>query len=428
MNLLAEPSLPRGTRDYSTGEAIARREIVGVIEEMFKRFGFSPIETPTIENLGTLYAKTYGEESGKEIYKIEGEDAALRYDFTVPLARFVAMNKDMPLPFKRYQIGSIFRKEEPQHMRYREFLQADIDIVGSEEVISDAEVVALAGQILDELEVRDYKILINDRIILEGILDSFGLEKGKELDAIRVIDKLYKIGREEVVNQLSKFGLAQEKAYALIEFLSEEMSNEEKINKVKANLGLEGEVKKLEELLSLIAKYGIKGEIVLDLTLARGLDYYTSFVWEFVKYDEEGKRLPTIVAGGRYDNLIGIFTKEKIPATGISIGIDRVFDVMNAKAERKTFARVFVANIGDTIPYALSVANYLRKSGIYTDINLTKRGISKQLEYANSLKFRYVIIVGESEQSSNKVKLRDMVTGNEELLGLDEAIKLIESG
>jgi len=423
---MVEPSLPRGMRDFNTAEAIARREVLGVVEEIFRRFGFSPIETPALENLNVLYAKTYGEESGKEIFKIEGEDAALRYDFTVPLARFIAMNKDTPLPFKRYQIGPIWRKDEPQRMRYREFLQADIDIVGSSELISDAEVIAVAAQILDELGVSGYKILINDRIILNGILSFFGIPNEKSLQAIRLIDKLPKIGNEEVIKGLVGLGIKQENATSLIEFIIKEEDNDEKLNRVEANIGLKDEINKLRELIRLIGLYKVKGDIVVDLSLARGLDYYTSFVWEFIVYDENRKRLPTIVAGGRYDNLIGIFLNQQIPATGISIGIDRIMNVIGSSTERKSYARVYVATLGNVLDYLLYVANALRAAGVNTDINVTKRNITKQLEYANAMRFRYVAIVGEREQSSNKLKLRDMVSGNEELLDIDETIKVIK--
>jgi len=423
---MVEPSLPRGMRDFNTAEAIARREVLAVVEETFKRFGFSPIETPALENLNVLYAKTYGEESGKEIFKIEGEDAALRYDFTVPLARFIAMNKDTPLPFKRYQIGPIWRKDEPQRMRYREFLQADIDIIGSSELISDAEVVAVAAQVLDELGVSGYKILINDRIILNGILSFFGVPKERNVEAIRLIDKLPKVGNEEVIEGLVGLGVKQENARSLIEFIIKEEDNDEKLNRVEANIGIKEEINKLRELIRLIGLYKVKGDIVVDLSLARGLDYYTSFVWEFIVYDENGKRLPTIVAGGRYDNLIGTFLNQQIPATGISIGIDRIMNVIGSSTDRKSYARVYVASLGNVLDYLLYVANALRAAGVNTDINVTKRNIAKQLEYANAMRFRYVAIVGEREQSSNKLKLRDMISGNEELLDIDEAIKVIK--
>jgi len=423
---MVEPSLPRGMRDFNTAEAIARREVLAVVEEIFRRFGFSTIETPALENLNVLYAKTYGEESGKEIFKIEGEDAALRYDFTVPLARFIAMNKDTPLPFKRYQIGPIWRKDEPQRMRYREFLQADIDIIGSSELISDAEVVAVAAQVLDELGVSGYKILINDRIILNGVLSFFGVPNEKNVEAIRLIDKLPKVGNEEVIKGLVGLGVKQENARSLIEFIIKEEDNDEKLNRVEANIGIKEEINKLRELIRLIELYKVKGDIVIDLSLARGFDYYTSFVWEFIVYDENGKRLPTIVAGGRYDNLIGIFLNQQIPATGISIGIDRIMNVIGSSEETKSYARVYVASIGNVLDYSLYVANTLRAAGINTDINVTKRNIAKQLEYANAMRFRYVVIIGEREQSSNKLKLRDMISGNEELLDIEEAIKVIK--
>ncbi|MGB9732404.1 MAG: histidine--tRNA ligase [Candidatus Micrarchaeia archaeon] len=423
---MVELSIPRGMRDFGVEEAIVRKEVLEVIEEVFKRFGFSPIETPSIENLSVLNAKaTYGEPSSKEIFKIEDEDVALRYDLTVPLARFVAMNKDLPMPFKRYQIANAWRREEPQKMRYREFIQADADIVGSSEVISDAELIALASTALDKLGIEGYKILINDRVVLAKLLEFFGAPKEKEIEAIRIIDKLPKIGEEEVEKQLIGLGVSAESANSLLNFILSDKEGEEKLNWVQANIGLNEEIGKLKNLLKILDAYKLKSEVVLDLSLARGMNYYTSFVWEFVTYDG-GKRLPTIVGGGRYDNLLEIFSGVPTPATGISLGLDRILDVMKPKEQRRTYAKVFIAYIGDVVEYTLQVANLLRSAGIYTDINITKRNLAKQLEYANAMKFKYVAIIGESEKSNSKIKLRNMVSGSEELLSLEEAIEVLK--
>ena len=419
-------SIPRGTRDFGTKEAIARKEVIAIIEEMFKRFGFSPIETPSFENLEVLNAKsTYGEESLNEIFKLEGEDAALRYDLTVPLARFVAMNKDLPMPFKRYQIANVWRKEEPQKMRYREFVQADVDIVGTSEISSDAELIALGSFILDKLGIEGYEILVNDRILLNEILYLFNVPKEKISKVIRLIDKIPKIGSEEVKMQLSSL-LNQKDAESIVEFILKEDSNEKKIELLEANINAKEEVKKFKEFMALLDNYGLKAKVVFDLSLVRGIDYYTSFVWEFVKYDSNGKRLPTLCAGGRYDNLLGIFSGEKIPATGMSVGLDRVMDIIGNNELRKSYAQVFIAYIGDNLDYAIRIANVLRSNGIYTDMNITKRGLSKQLDYINSMGIRYAIIVGDSEKKESKLKLRDMLSGSEELLSLEEAINVLK--
>ncbi|MGC8710204.1 MAG: histidine--tRNA ligase [Candidatus Micrarchaeia archaeon] len=422
---MVDISLPRGTRDFNPSESMLRKEIIAIIEEVFKRFGFYPIETPSIETLDVLNAKTYGEESTKEIYKIEGENNGLIYDFTVPMSRYIAMNRNMPLPFKRYQIGNIWRKDEPQHMRYRQFTQADMDIVGSDEVISDAEVVAAAAMALDSLGIKGYKILINDRMILDAVLSLFNIESQKHMQIIRLIDKIPKLGATTVIEQIAGLGIERKVAEELISFLTKEGDNESKLESIRSNIsGIEKEVDKFVQLLELISKYPLLGEVTIDLSLARGLDYYTSFVWEFVMYND-GKRLPTIVGGGRFDNLIGIFSKSRLPATGISLGIDRLMDLYKVDNEKRTYAKVFVAYIGDNLNYAVSITNAIRAKGIYTDLNIIKRSISKQLEYANSMKFKYTIIIGDNEVKAAQVRVRDMVSGKEELLSLNEAIGLI---
>ncbi|MDE1850333.1 MAG: histidine--tRNA ligase [Candidatus Micrarchaeota archaeon] len=416
-------SQPRGVRDFGPGESIARKRIIAVVEETFKRFGFSPIETPALESMEVLNAKAYGEESAKQFYKIDGDDSALRFDLTIPMARYIAMNSNMPLPFKRYQIGQTWRRDEPQKMRYREFTQADVDIVGSEGVECDAEVIAAVAIALEELKLTDYKILINSRVILDAVLDSFGVQKEKQPQIIRIIDKLEKIGRREVTSQIQELGVEQRAAERIVEFITEGGNDEETIGKVAANTpGTKAEFERLKSLMELLAAYKLQGSVAFSPSLARGFDYYTGFVWEFVVY-YEGKLLPTLAAGGRYNNLLELYAKKSVPAVGCSIGIDRVFDVIEGKPMMSTYAKLFVGTIGDeNYGYALSVANSARAAGVYTDINMTRRNISKQLEYANALKFRYAIIVGSQEKAANNVKLRDLVSGEEESLPLSEAI------
>lgn len=416
-------SLPRGTRDYDPGETIILKKIMDVAEDTFRRFGFTPIETPSIELLETLNAKAYGDEAKKELYILEGKTEGLRYDFTVPLARFMAMNKDIPLPFKRYQIGRNWRMDEPQRMRSREIIQADIDVVGSNEPISEAESIAAISSVLESIGIKEYSVLLNSRVILNSILSVFEVPKEKHLDAIRAIDKLDKVGREEVLAQLKKIGTDPKNAEALLNFIEERGENEETLGKLGGNVpDAKEEIKRIEGILGLLQKYKIKGRIVIDLSLARGLDYYTGTVVEFVVF-EDGKKLPTIAAGGRYDDLMSMYSKKSVPAFGLSIGINRVFDIVGKGELLKTYAKVHIAYIKEeNLDYAVDIANRLRAAGVYADLELTSRNLTKQLEYANSMNIKYVAIIGNQERSAKKIKLRDMVSGDEEVISVEEAI------
>ena len=418
---------PRGVRDYAPAQAIAIRNIIGTIEEVYKRFGFYPLETPAIEMKSVLNAKAYGDESAKELFSIEGEDSGLRYDFTVPLARFVASNKDLSLPFKRYQIGTMWRKEEPQRMRYREALQADVDIVGSTDVGSDAEVIAANALALEELGLRDYDILLNSRVLLQSILTYFKVPAAKQTQALRTLDKLQKLSSEEVIKQLTDTGVDGRAAEELLNFVRQEAENEELLNRLGASIdGAKEEVAKMQELIGLLKEYKLNGRVIVDLALARGLNYYTGFVWEFV-VEEKGKRLPSIGGGGRFDKLIGTYSKKDIPAVGSSIGISRLLELLEEKDGIRTYARVLIAYLGvQNRSYAINAANMLRGNGVYVDLNITSRNLSKQLEYAGSLRIPKVLIIGDRERSENKVKLRNMINGEEELITLQEAIEKLK--
>ncbi len=418
--------IPRGTRDFSPSEAISLKELTDVIENVFKRFGFYPILTPCIENLDVLNAKAYGDEATKEIYVVSDEKAGLRFDLTVPLARYMSMNKDVPLPFKRYDIGKAWRKDEPQKMRNREFMQADVDIVGGSEIICDAEVIAAVATALEALGITDYNVLINSRIILNELLTALGVPKDKTVGAIRSIDKLVKMGKEVVTKELVAMKIDERKAEDVINFLEQEGSNETLLDKVKVTApGAGAETGRVYDLLQLLKSYNLGGKFMFDPSLARGLDYYTSFVWEFVVFID-GKRAPTIAAGGRYDNLVSVYSKQGQPATGISLGVSRLFDVLQSKSTKKTYAQVFVAFIGkENMQYALDTANFMRSKGVFVDANLTSRSISKQLEYANALNIKYVAVIGAKENEAKKVKLKNMLTGEEQMIAPDDAVKII---
>ncbi|MCL4375390.1 histidine--tRNA ligase [Candidatus Marsarchaeota archaeon] len=417
-------SLPRGVRDYGPSEAIALQETISVVEEVFKRFGFYPIMTPALESIETLNSKVYGEESTKEIFLLQDGESGLRFDLTVPLARFVAGRKDLPLPFKRYQIDRAWRKDEPQHMRFREFIQADIDIIGVSETKSDAEVIAATAKALEALGI-DYTIFINHRVLLSSILDFFKIPAPKHPIVMRILDKMAKIQHEELISQMVSAGIGGRLAEDLFMFLTEKKTNSDLLGKIAGSLGGETpELKAISELLEILMQYGLRGKIEIDLSLARGLDYYTGFIYEFVSF-REGKRLPTIASGGRYDNLIGAFSKDSLPAVGCSVGISRVVDLINS-GSRKTAANIFVAYITEEdFPYALGVANSLRESGKYVDMNLHKRSISKQLEYVNALGIMHVAIIGKIERDAGKVKLRNMLSGEEELVAVADINKKV---
>ena len=422
-----EVGLPRGTRDYSAGETIVLQGIMASIEDTFRRFGFSPIDTPGIELLETLNGKAYGEDAKKEIYVIEGKTDGLRYDFTVPLARHMAMKRDIPLPFKRYQIGKVWRMDEPQKMRAREFIQADVDVVGSNEPVSDAEIIGAVALSLEGAGVQEYKVIINSRTILDALMGAFGVPGGKRIEAIRALDKLEKIGREEVSGLLVGAGQDAEKAERMLDFVLEAGSNESRLDGLSRTVPeSSGSIANIKEVLRIVGLYRIKGEVLVDFSLARGLDYYTGGVWEFCVY-KDGKRLPSIASGGRYDRLMEMYSKNPVPAVGAAIGVSRVFEVVKAVELRNTYAKVHVSYIKrENQDYGIEIANAMRSAGIYTDLELTERALSKQLEYVNSMSIPYAIIVGNREKEEKKVKLRDMLTGEEEMLTVEEAVSRIK--
>ena len=408
-------SLPRGTSDFAPEDAILLKETIEKIENIYRLYGFYPLETPAIELMETLTSKAYGEENSKELFVIEGGTEGLRYDLTVPLARYISMNKDTVLPFKRYQIGTVWRMDEPQKMRYREFFQADIDIIGNAEITAEVELITATCRALNIIDIKNFDILINSRVVLGGILDSFGVKPELHISIMRIIDKLPKIGKEETKRQIIASGITDSNATELLELVLSDVENEEKLAILSKKLNdCKAEISNLSKLIELLKKQDIKNKIIVDLSLARGMDYYTGIIWEFI-VTENDKRLPTIASGGRYDKLIGNYLKRDIPAVGSSIGITRVFPLLKNKKIR-TYAKTYVIYIGkENSEYALGIADILRKNNISTDMNLLERGITKQLDYANALKIPYVLIAGNIERTANKVKLRDMSSGKEDV-------------
>jgi histidyl-tRNA synthetase len=404
---------PKGMRDISPEDMFVREKVIETIRGIFRSYGYRPLETPAMEYLDTLRAKA-GQEVDKQIFIIEGGEYGLRFDLTVPLARYAA-STDAPKPFKRYAIDVVWRKEEPQRGRFREFYQADVDIVGSSSMRSEAELLSLARDICLAFGFDKPKIMLNNRKILDGIAAELGLgdEKG---EVFRVLDKLDKIGQDEVEKLLREI-LGDKKADKLLEIINSKGDNKKKLA-LAMKFSADG-AKELEEILSFC-----DFPVEVDLFLVRGLGYYTGPVFE-IKLSEG---IGTVMAGGRYDNLLGVYGQPS-PATGISVGIERLVTLLSErkKATKKTDSLVLVACIKpEFYKTALSVAAEFRKAGIACETDLNDRNIRKQFDYANALSIPFVAVIGEREVKSKSVTLRDMASGKEDAVPLAEAIKKVK--
>lgn len=422
----------RGTRDFLPQEMIIRQKILNKIKNIFEIFGFQPLETPALESWEILSAKgAGGEDILKETYNFEDlgkRRVGLRYDLTVPLARVVASNPNLPLPFKRYQIQNVWRYGDVSKGRLREFLQADIDIVGSQSMIADAEVIACAVSCFDSLGFKNFLVRINNRKILSALVKFAGIEEGKTLDVFRSIDKLEKIGEEKVKKELEEKGISQDSIKKIFDFIKiDEIPQKvfERIEELYFDEGKEG-IEELKEIVFYLEQMKVKAKIKIDLSLARGLDYYTGPIFEI----SAEKGIGSIAGGGRYDKLIEIFAGRKIPATGISLGIERIIEVMKKRKmleEKKSSIKVFVATVNkEVLKKSLEIIQKLRENGIKTDFDLRERNLTRQLEYANSLGIPYVIIIGEKELSTKKFKIRDMQKKIEKEINLNEIIKILK--
>ncbi len=421
---MADIPFPRGVRDLLPNEALFRNELLARIESVFQRFGFLSIDTPLMESLDILNAKGAIGEDAKLIFEIKGDKLGMRYDQTVSLARFVAMHQNVPLPFKRYSIGKNWRRDEPQKGRYREFTQADVDIIGGETAQSDAEVLAAIATAFDEIGI-DYEIRISNRQLMNSVFEKFGVKKELAVEIMRTVDKLEKLGRDKIIEMLGSLSLERDVVSRIDNLINLEGTNEEKIGFVR-NVTNDKSVEELASLVKFVSSYAFKGSVIVDFSVVRGLDYYTGSVFEFV--DSEGKMRGSIAGGGRYDNLIGLYTGKSLPAVGIAIGIDPLLDVMEfSNSIKYTYSKVFVVNVNQqNYEYALRVANLFRSNGIKTDINVASRNLSNQLSYANSLKFNYAAIVGDIEQKAESVKIRNLVTGEESTMPLKDAVDMLK--
>ena len=449
---MAKPSIPKGTRDFSPVEMAKRNYIFNTIKEVYALYGFQQIETPAMENLSTLMGK-YGEEGDKLLFKIQNSgdyfkgltdeellsrnaahlaskfcEKGLRYDLTVPFARYVVMHREeLALPFKRYQIQPVWRADRPQKGRYREFYQCDADVVGSDSLLNEVELMQIVDTVFTRFGTR-VCIKINNRKILTGIAEIIG-QADKIVDITVAIDKLDKIGIDNVNAELAADGIPADAIERLQPIINLTGTNAEKLQTMRevlgqSEIGMKG-IEETEFILRILEQIGLNNTIELDLTLARGLNYYTGAIFEVKALDVE---IGSITGGGRYDNLTGIFGMPGLSGVGISFGADRIFDVLNQlnlyPSEAVSATRVLFVNFGEAESMAcLRAMSQLRRAGISAEIFPEAAKMKKQMSYANAKNIPFVAIVGETELAEGKVTLKDMTTGEQALLTVEEVIE-----
>jgi histidyl-tRNA synthetase len=448
-----KPSVPKGTRDFSPQEMGGRNYIFETIKKVFKLYGYSPIETPAMENLSTLLGK-YGEEGDRLIFKIlnsgnflSGMDQSnqndpaklsmmicekgLKYDLTVPFARYVVQNQhEINFPFKRYQIQPVWRADKPQKGRYREFYQCDVDVIGSDSLLNEVELIKIIDDIFKRLKIRTVT-KINNRKILTGVSELIGMPE-KITDITIAIDKLEKIGFQKVCEELISKGLTEKSIETLSPVLNLQGNNKEKLAVLKkifiaSPTGLKG-IEEMEEIFEYTQSLALSSKVELDLTLARGLNYYTGVIIEVKAMDVQ---IGSICGGGRYDNLTGVFGLPGVSGVGVSFGADRIFDVLSNldlfPYDTQTSSEVMFVNFGkDEVSYSLNVAEQLRSSGISCELYPDCAKLKRQLSYASQKKIKWVVIAGEEEISSGHVNLKNMETGKQLPLSTEKLISTIK--
>ena len=449
-----KPSIPKGTRDFAPIEMARRNYIFNTIKEVFRLYGFQQIETPAMENLSTLMGK-YGDEGDKLLFKVlnSGDfladveqaelesrnsvklikkisEKGLRYDLTVPFARFVVMNRDkLSFPFKRYQIQPVWRADKPQKGRYREFYQCDVDVVGSDSLMNEVELMQIVDEVYRRLGVN-VCIKINNRKILTGIAEVIG-QADKIVDITVAIDKLDKIGLENVNAELAEKGIPAESIEKLQPIILLQGSNEEKLKTIRevlatSEVGLKG-VEEISTILEHIQLLGIQTKVELDLTLARGLNYYTGAIFEVKALDVQ---IGSITGGGRYDNLTGVFGMEGVSGVGISFGADRIYDVLNQldlyPAEMLQSTKLIFVTFGnEELKYAMQCLKQVRAAGIAAEVYPEPAKMKKQMGYADSKGIPFVAIIGDTEMKEQKIMLKNMTTGEQNLVSVEEAIQTL---
>ena len=451
-----KPNIPKGTRDFSPEEMAKRNYIFDTIRSVYALYGFQQIETPAMETLQTLMGK-YGEEGDKLLFKVlnSGDyfgkitdeellgrnhlklaarlcEKGLRYDLTVPFARYVVMHRDeLQLPFKRCQIQPVWRADRPQKGRYREFYQCDADVVGSDSLLNEVELMQIVDMVFTKFGIR-VQIKINNRKILTGIAETIGAAD-KIVDITVAIDKLDKIGLDKVNEELREVGIAEEAIEKLQPIIAMQGTNDEKLQIIREVLsasetGLKG-VEETQFILDILKQTGLNNEIQLDLTLARGLNYYTGAIFEVKALDTP---MGSITGGGRYDNLTGIFGMPGLSGVGISFGADRIFDVLNTldlyPKNAMAGTQLLFINFGEKeTAYSLPVVAKARVAGIRTELFPDKAKMKKQMSYANAKQIPFVALVGENEMAEGKITLKNMTTGEQTLVTPDELILQIQN-
>ena len=457
-----KPSIPKGTRDFSPAEMACRNYIFDTVKSIFKKYGYAPLETPAMENLTTLLGK-YGDEGDKLLFKIlnsgeafAGVDAeelshsnalslkvcekGLRYDLTVPFARYVVQHQnEITFPFKRFQIQPVWRADRPQKGRYREFYQCDVDVIGSQSQINELELVQIADEVFRKLDIN-VCIKINNRKVLQGLAEIIG-HPDKLVDITVAIDKIDKIGLQAVKEELSERGIDSDGIAILEPILQMQGTNREKLSAIRtvlsgssttsgcstaSEVGLKG-VDELEELFNYIESASIKQKVEIDLSLARGLNYYTGAIFEVKALDFQ---IGSICGGGRYDNLTGIFGLPNISGVGISFGADRIYDVLKGLDKFPKDAiegtKLLFSNMGSAeTAYALPIAAQLRSQGINCEIYPDNTKLKKQFDYATKKGIRYFAIIGEDEIKAGEVTLKDLTTGTQQRVPKEELSSLL---
>jgi histidyl-tRNA synthetase len=455
-----KPSLAKGTRDFSPVEMDKRNHIYNTLKTIFRKFGYAEIQTPSFENLSTLTGK-YGDEGDKLIFKIlnSGDylskapedllgsknstslishisEKALRYDLTVPFARYVVMHQnDIALPFKRFQIQPVWRADRPQRGRYREFYQCDVDVVGSSSLLNEAEFILIYNEALVELGLKDFNIKLNNRKVLSGIAEVVG-KPDLIVDMTVAIDKLDKIGLEGVNKELLERGFTQDDLEVLKPIIELSGSNEEKLSSMRevlsnSEIGMKG-IAEIEEVFDYVRKFG-RGDLLekiveVDITLARGLNYYTGCIFE-VKTNEV--QMGSIGGGGRYDDLTGMFGLKDLTGVGVSFGADRIFDVLEElnlfPTEGSARTKLLIVNFDSNLEsYTLPMLYQIRQAGIAVELYPSSVKLKKQMSYADSKGIPYVLLVGEEEVESGQLSLKDMKTGEQKKVSIEELIEKLK--
>ncbi len=449
-----KPTIPKGTRDFTPIEMAKRNFIFDTIKSVFLKYGYQPIETPAMENLSTLMGK-YGEEGDKLLFKIlnsgdflakadeqliaernsvktttQISEKGLRYDLTVPFARFVVQHQnEITFPFKRYQIQPVWRADKPQKGRYREFYQCDVDVVGSNSLINEVELIQIVGDVYKALKIN-VLVKINNRKILSGIAEIIG-QADKIVDITVAIDKLDKIGIDKVNEELLQKDLPQKAVDKLQPIINLAGSNQQKLDTLKivlqkSSVGQKG-VEEIETVLNYLQTLNVNTTVELDLTLARGLNYYTGAIFEVKALDVQ---IGSITGGGRYDDLTGVFGLRDVSGVGISFGADRIYDVMNQlelyPKESIVSTRLLFVNFGEREAlYSMQALQQLRRAGINAELYPDAAKMAKQMNYANKKEIAFVAMTGENEMNQGKITLKNMLTGEQQLLTVEEVINII---